>query len=116
MSVFTAFEIEVLKLMAPSLVPTKVLDIVAREASLVSCEYTGSGYFLTITHPQLPREKITLGEPIVMGHAGGIDCGFVLFFGSQELTIECHTWGPIDVPEDFRTKDVRVEIRNDVLR
>jgi hypothetical protein len=116
MSVFTAFEIEVLKLMAPSLVPISLLENLAREASLVRYEYTGSGYFLAVAHPQLPQEKVTLDEPIVMGHADGIDCGFVLFFGDRGLMIECHTWGAVDVPEDFRTKDVRVEVRTDVLR
>ncbi len=116
MSVFTAFEIEVLKLMAPCTLPPAILEIVAREASLVSYEYTGSGYFLTVAHPQFPEEKNTVGEPIVMGHADGIDCGFVLLFGGREMMIECHTWGAIDVSEDFRTKDVHVEVRNDTLR
>lgn len=116
MSVFTAFEIEVLKLMAPFTLPPATFEIVTREASLLGYEYTGSGYFLAVAHPQLPERMSTVGEPTVMGHADGIECGFVLFFGGREMMIECHTWGAIDVPEDFRTKDVLVEVRNDVLR
>jgi hypothetical protein len=50
-----------------------------------------------------------------MGHADGIDCGFVLFFGEGEMTIECHTWGPVAVPADFRRRNVAVEIRTDVV-
>ena len=67
MSVFTAFEIEVLKLMAPSLVPTKVLDIVAREASLVSCEYTGSGYFTRSRIRSCPAKRSLLVSRLSWG-------------------------------------------------
>src|SRR5688572_29857747 len=111
MSVLARFEVEVLKLMGPPDLSPDAIEGIAREAALVGYEYSGSGYFLTIAHPQLPAKVSTWGEPIVVGHADGVDCGFVLFVGRHEMMIECHTWGPVDVPADFRTKNVRVEVR-----
>ena len=49
-------------------------------------------------------------KPTLMGEAEGIECGFVVFIGNRELTIECHSWGELNVPDDFRNKNVQVRI------
>jgi hypothetical protein len=41
-----------------------------------------------------------------MGEANGVRCGFVVFIENHALTLECHTWGEIDVPPDFRDQNV----------
>jgi hypothetical protein len=82
----------------------------------VSYEYSGSGYFLTIAHPSLPAERKVCSQPIVMGRAEGVDCGFLLFIQDGKLLMECHTWGAKDVPEGFRDKDVQVDIADNVVR
>jgi len=41
-----------------------------------------------------------------MGVTDGIEFGFVVFLEHGELTLECHTWGAIDVPSDFRERNV----------
>ena len=71
-------------------------------------EYTGSGYFLTVKHPGLPADRRTLSDPFVVGIAGDVRAGFVVFLGDGELTLECHTWGELDVPADFRQRQVNV--------
>jgi hypothetical protein len=76
--------------------------------SLWSYEYTGSGYFLSVTDPSLPSAKKTLSKPPVIGNSGDIQAGFVVFLGEGRLTLECHTWGEVDVPENFRELDVSV--------
>jgi hypothetical protein len=114
MSVFREYEIKVLDLLASNALSRQQLAAVVREGKFVSYEYSGSGYFLTVAHPSLPKQGITCWQPTVTGHADGIDCGFVLFIEDGELTMECHTWGPVDVPEGFRDRDVRVEIPNNV--
>jgi hypothetical protein len=46
----------------------------------------------------------------VVGRSGEVLCGFVAFLRNRELTLECHTWGAVDVPRDFRDLDVNVTI------
>jgi hypothetical protein len=48
-------------------------------------------------------------EPFLLGTSGSISCGFIVFLGNGELTLECHTWGAESVPEDFRTRRVAIE-------
>ena len=43
------------------------------------------------------------------GVAGQIQAGFVVYLGDGELTLECHTWGEIDVPNNFRDMAVQVK-------
>ncbi len=73
-------------------------------------EYTGSGYYLTVRHPALPAESRTLSAPVVIAESDDITAGFLIHLGDHALTLECHTWGPVDVPADFRDRDVCVRI------
>jgi len=110
MSILKDFERHVLDLLAPSALSVEQIEKVGREGRLVKYEYSGCGYFVTVAHEILPQERRVCSEPALMGHANGIDCGFLLFIENGELMLECHTWGEIDVPEDFRDQDVRVEV------
>ena len=94
--------------MASECFPESLLEAVLATKTYDRYEYTGCGYFLTVKHPQLPKGRESLGTPPVAGKAGEVDAGFVLHLGDQELTLECHTWGEFDVPENFR--DLNVEI------
>ncbi len=69
------------------------LTILRSKVNLIGYEYTGSGYFLAISHPNLPDKRIVCDEPIVMGEADNITCGFIIFIENRELVIECHSWG-----------------------
>jgi hypothetical protein len=108
MSAFREFEKEAIRLMAAEVLSEGQL-VHALEADHPShYNYTGSGYFLTVKHASLPIEARALSDPPVVGSVGGVQAGFVIFLGNQELTLECHTWGAIDVPEDFRDQQVVV--------
>ena len=85
------------------------LNNIIRESQLVSYEYTGSGYYLEISHSLLPNKRIVCDTPIVIGEAESIICGFIVFIENKQLIIECHSWGELDVTEDFRDKDVQVK-------
>jgi hypothetical protein len=106
MRVIKSFELEAIRLMAGGVLSIDQIRGVEDIQSLDSYEYTGSGYFLTVTHPLLPAEEITLSEPLIVGKAGEIQAGFVVFVGKGQLTFECHTWGAVDVPADFREQVV----------
>jgi hypothetical protein len=101
------FEKEAIRLLTAGIVPTTVIEGVLTEAQSIQYEYTGCGYFLTLFHPSLPRERIVCHKPLVLGRSRGIDSGFVVFLQDHHLTLECHSYEK-DVPESYREQDVRV--------
>jgi len=108
MSVLTEYEKTVVHLLASRVLTREQVDAVIREATLVEYEYTGCGYFLTITHPCLPMARSVCNTPKLSGSADGIFSGFIIFIENGHLTIECHSWGDVDVPEWFRERNVQV--------
>ncbi len=109
MDVFKGYEKKVLTLLASRILSPNHLNDIERDAELVDYEYTGSGYFLEVRHSSLPQERIVCDKPIVIGETDGITCGFIIFIEKGKLTIECHSWGEINVPENFRDKNVQVK-------
>ena len=110
MSVFKPFETEVLKLLLGRQLPEGELDLVLDQGTLVSYEYSGSGYYLTVRHPGLPVRRVVCNKPVVLGTSGDVQCGFVVFLRDAGLTLECHTWGAVDVPEGFREREVEIRV------
>ena len=108
MSILREYEKTVVHLLASGVLSPQQLDAVIREGKLVEYDYTGCGYFLTIKHAGLPLERIVCDTPKLTGSVDGIISGFVVFIEDGELTIECHSWGDVDVPEWFRDRDVQV--------
>ena len=108
MSVLREYEKTVVQLLVSSVLSPQELDTVIREGRLVEYDYTGCGYFLTIEHSTLPTIRIACHTPQVIGSADGIISGFVIFIENRELTIECHAWGDVGIPEWFRDREVQV--------
>jgi hypothetical protein len=108
MDALRPFEVQAIRLMAEGFLTEDQLSSVFGAQTLSSYKYTGSGYFLSVKHPCLPQAEQTLSEPAVVGNAGEIQAGFVVFLGEGALTLECHTWGPVDVPANFRDLNVAV--------
>lgn len=108
MNILREYEKTVVQLLAARVLSPQQLDAVIREGELVEYDYTGCGYFLTVKHPALPTTRVVCDTPKLTGTADGIISGFVIFIEDGELTIECHSWGDVDVPEWFRGRDVRV--------
>jgi hypothetical protein len=106
--VFRAFEVEALRLLLQDAVTPAQMHFIEAFSGMANYRYTGSGYFLTISDTVLPAERSTRSTPAVVGNSGAVQCGFVAFLGRNELTLECHTWGAVDVPADFRDRPVRI--------
>jgi hypothetical protein len=104
-SVFTEYEREVVTALVSATLPPALVESVLAEATLVSLETTGAGYFLTVTHPGLPVARTFCNKPLIVGRSGELECGFVVFVQDAELMLECHGWG-LGLPDDFRTRDV----------
>jgi hypothetical protein len=108
MKPFKQFERKVVKALVSSHLPGDEVEAVLDGATFVSYDYTGSGYYLTVRHPSLPSARMVCDAPLLKGTSGKIVSGFVAFLENGELTLECHTWGAVDVPEDFREREVDV--------
>jgi hypothetical protein len=102
------YEKKVISILTKDVLPQDVVDAVTMTGELVSYEYTGAGYFLTLRHSRLPSERIVCSAPMVLGKAGGIETGFVVFLENQRLMLECHSWGDDAVPESYRDEDVEI--------
>ncbi len=107
MTVFREFERNAVRTLVGSSLPEGDLEEVLASAVLVSCQHTGSGYFLTVRHAAVPEERTVCHRPLLIGRTGGLDCGFVVFLEGGELTLECHSWGA-ELPEDFRDRQVEI--------
>lgn len=104
------FEVKAIQLLAGSTLDQLQLNSVAAFTGSPEYKYTGSGYYLTLRMPTLPALQATLSRPPVMGTADDIECGFIVFLEHGELTLECYTWGAIDVPCDFRDRNVTLSL------
>jgi hypothetical protein len=82
------------------------VENVLASSELVSYEYSGCGYFLTVRHPCLPRIRTVLDKPTVLGKSGAVEGGFLVFIENGELMLECYTASAAEIPEDFREQHV----------
>jgi hypothetical protein len=108
MSHFRPFEVEALHYLVDSVLGAEKTQTIARNAQLVSYEYSGCGYFLTVKHDLLPKERVVCDAAIVVARAGEVEGRYIAFLEDGELTLECYSAGTVDVPEGFR--DLHVEI------
>ena len=108
MSIFKDYERKVIQILVQRTTPGLQLHSLLDESELVSIEYTGVGYYLTVRHKVIPRERVVCSERMLFGCAEGIECGFVVFLENGDLTLECHSWGNDEIPRDFREKNVAV--------
>jgi len=54
-------------------------------------EYSGSGYFITIKDPTLPKQRIVLDIPKLNGMLGNIEVGYLAFIENSEILLECYS-------------------------
>ena len=109
MPILKEYEKKVIELLVDGVLSPAVLSSFMANAELVSYEFTGCVYFLTLSHPDLPEERIVCATPHAIGVGAGIDTGFVVFLESHELTLECYSWGS-DAPETYRDQEIQIKI------
>ena len=108
LSAFKDFERKAVRMLVGTSMSDIQVDSLLNSANLVSYEHTGVGYFLTVRHSAIRSERVVCNQPIIVGKAGDIECGFVVFLEGGTLTLECHSWGDDAVPKDFREQQVEV--------
>jgi hypothetical protein len=101
------YERKVIEILTKPVLPAPVL-VAVTSLEPESVEHTGVGYFLTLRHPALPKERIVCDEPMLLGRSDGVETGFVVFLENNQLTLECHSWGDDQVPASYRDQDVEI--------
>jgi hypothetical protein len=115
MSHFRPFEVEALHHLVDPVLGSEKTSTIAREAELVGYEYSGCGYFVTVKHELLPKERVVCGATMVVARAGEVEGGYIAFLENGELMLECYTAGAVDVPEGFRNSRVEITQPNKSL-
>lgn len=106
--IFEDYEKSVLGILINAAFSKDEVSRILEESQFVNYEYTGSGYFLSVSHEILPKERIVLDNPIVIGKSQDCTCGFVVFIEDHILTLECHSWSEKEVSPDFRSQVVQI--------
>jgi hypothetical protein len=105
------FEIEVLRRMTDGVLPPGALDAAMQDGEHFNYDYTGYGYLLTFSHPQIPSERIVCTEPGIVAESNGIEACFVVFLEANKVTFECYPPdGETTIPETFRSQSVNVRL------
>ena len=109
----TGFEKTAITLLCESILSKEQLSEVLLAHS-ISYDYTGVGYFIEIEHSHLPNEKMVCDKPSVFGkdpYTKEIECGFIVFLGDGQLTLECHSYDSYEVfPENYRSSSPLIEV------
>lgn len=108
LEVFREFEKQVLRILLMPRLGAEAVKSIEDEGQLVSCEHSGCGYFLTVRHHNVPRNRIVCDTPIVVGRVANTDCGFIAFMENGELMLECYSFGNRSLPNDIRYLNVVV--------
>jgi hypothetical protein len=102
-------EKEAIGLLTIAVLPSEVLGAVLDEAEPRYC-CTQAGYWITLKHSALPAARLVCHKPLLVGHAGGIECGFVVYLENGELTLECRPLGDAVLPPAFRESRVLLRV------
>jgi len=109
MNHFQPFEVEALRLLGSETLGSAVIEAITHDAKFVSYEHSGVGYFLTVQHPMLPKARVVLSTPMVLGRVGEIDGSYLAFVENNELMLEYA--GTTEVPANIRDLLVQVEVQ-----
>ncbi len=111
MSTLKDYEVRVIRTLTHGHLSEEILSAVIADATHVSYEHTGVGYFLKVSHKSLPIQRIVCSEPLLIGRSREVECGFVIFLERRELVIECHSWVDSALPSDIREHKIEIHSR-----
>ena len=106
---FRKFEIEAIELLAKDVLSAEIINKVVSHAGASEYEYTGGGYYLSISEDWIPDVKLTVINPVVIGTYQNIMNGFIVHIGNHRFTLECHDWSEVPTPVNFRDFNVDIE-------
>jgi hypothetical protein len=112
MGLFAQFEVEVIDVLVGGALSSDQMTLLKQGGSRSTCEFTGYGYFLTVTDARFPVDRVVCSQPMVTGTAGEFFVSFVIFMENHEVTFECYPLNDKGLPEHFRNLPVRLSQSN----
>ena len=109
MSQFRLFEAEALKLIGSAALGSDLVDAVIRDAEFVSFDWSSAGYFLTVSHTLLPKQRMVLDQPIVEASTNEASGTYLAFIENNQLLLEFAAF--TEIPENFRDLEVRIDVQ-----
>jgi hypothetical protein len=106
----TRFETEVLANLLQDRFTRAEWQALLSSYEVISYKFTAAGYFLSITSDKIRLEKETIYQPLIIGKVNKLEVGFLLFAEGSNLTIECHSWGDSNLPDDIRELDINITV------
>ncbi len=67
LELFREFEKQVLRILVMPRLGAEAVKSIEDEAAFVSYEHSGCGYFLTVRHHNVPKNRVVCDTPIVVG-------------------------------------------------
>lgn len=104
------YEKIVLRLLCTGTLPPSVLHGAINTPDKISCEFTGAGYFLELSHEDVPEGRIVCSTPHVIGRFQGREVGFVVFIENGLITLECHDYDGHGIPKNIRYGLVEISV------
>ncbi len=103
---FKDLEVEALmNLLKPHFDRNQVIDLL-NHAESQKVEYTGYGFFVSITNSCIGCERRVCDMPLLIGESDNKQVGFVAFLDNNRLTLEIFPFNGESIPEDFRERNV----------
>ena len=103
-----AHEIKVIDMLASNIASSETMNSIKINPIITDFHTTGHGYFLTVTHSDLPSKRIVCDKPIIIGSHNGVESTFLIFIENHELTIECAGMSQIELPGVYRDCDINI--------
>ena len=102
----TEYEHKIIRLLCSEALPDLTLNILINKPEKVTCQFTGTGYYLDITHSEIPTERIVCDKPFLSASYQGKEIGFLIFIEKQILTLECYNLCNKDFPAEIRNNNI----------
>ena len=108
------FECGIIRTLCDTELGSSLIDSVFRFSDSVSLEHSGVGYFLTLSHANLPMQRGVFNRPHIRGRLGVYRVGYLVFVGNRELMLECFSYEDA-LPEDARNNDFVADATDNVF-
>ena len=102
------FERAAIRTLCSGVLPQDVLDRVLNHPEQVRVTFSGAGYYLELTHNDLPVERVVCDVPSLTGKLESTELGFVAFIEEHVLCLECYGYGEQLVTEEVRNCTVEL--------
>jgi len=102
------YEQKVIKLLCSSILSNSTIHKIIENPEEVSLQFTGTGYYLYLTHSEIPEKRIVCDSPNIVASYQEQEIGFVIVLEKSVLTLECYDYTSIGISSEIRRGTVEI--------